>query len=96
MPKIVVFDSGLGSLSVIKSIRKKIKAEVIYYADQESYPYGTKSIHQLNKIIKNTILKLQESFDPDIIVVASNTPSLLLNIESGEGIGTGIQLIFKS
>ena len=81
MPKIVVFDSGLGSLSVIKSIRKKITADVIYFADQASYPYGTKTISQLDKIMKKTISKLQEKFDPDIIVVGSNTPSLLLDIE---------------
>ena len=81
MAKIIVFDSGLGSLSVIKSIRKRINAEVIYFADQASYPYGTKSVSQLDKIIKNTILKLQKKFDPDIIVVGSNTPSLLLDIE---------------
>ena len=81
MPKIVVFDSGLGSLSIIKSIRKKINAEVIYFADQSNYPYGTKTIGQLDRIIKKTILKLQEKFEPDIIIVGSNTPSLLLDIE---------------
>ena len=81
MAKIIVFDSGLGSLSIIKSIRKRINAEVIYFADQLSYPYGTKSVSQLYKIIKKTILKLQEKFKPDIIIVGSNTLSLLLNIE---------------
>ncbi len=81
MPKIVVFDSGLGSLSVIKSIQKKINAEIIYFADQDNYPYGTKSVSHLDKIIKSTITKLQEKFEPDIIVVGSNTPSLLLDIE---------------
>jgi glutamate racemase len=81
MPKIVVFDSGLGSLSVIKSIQKKINAEIIYFADQDNYPYGTKNISQLDRIIRSTIAKLQEKFEPDIIVVGSNTPSLLLDIE---------------
>ncbi len=86
MTKIVVFDSGLGSLSVIKPIQKKIKAEIIYFADQKNYPYGTKTIPQLDKIIKSTISKLQEKFDPDIIVVGSNTPSLLLDIEKKDKI----------
>jgi glutamate racemase len=81
MAKIIVFDSGLGSLSIIKSIRKKINAEVTYFADQSSYPYGTKTVSQLDKIIKKTISKLQEKFKPDIIIVGSNTPSLLLDIE---------------
>ncbi|HXU95072.1 MAG TPA: aspartate/glutamate racemase family protein [Candidatus Nitrosotalea sp.] len=86
MAKIVVFDSGMGSLSVIKPIQKRIKAEIIYFADQENYPYGTKTVPQLDKIIKSTIVTLQEKFSPDVIVVGSNTPSLLLNIEKKDKI----------
>ena len=81
MTKIVVFDSGMGSLSVIKPIQKRIKAEIIYFADQKNYPYGTKTVPQLDKIIKSTIITLQKNFSPDVIVVGSNTPSLLLHIE---------------
>ena len=86
MTKIVVFDSGMGSLSVIKPIQKRIKAEIIYFADQKNYPYGTKTVPQLDKIIKSTISKLQEKFSPDVIVVGSNTPSLLLHIEKKDRI----------
>jgi len=86
MIKIVVFDSGMGSLSVIKPIQKRIKAEIIYFADQKNYPYGTKTVPQLDKIIKSTISKLQEKFSPDVIVVGSNTPSLLLHIEKKDKI----------
>ncbi|NDB47225.1 MAG: glutamate racemase [Nitrososphaeria archaeon] len=74
---IAVFDSGLGSLSVIQSIQKIAKSEIIYFADQKNFPYGKKTRQDLKKIIKNTISKLQESFHPDIIVMASNTPSVL-------------------
>ena len=86
MIKIVVFDSGLGSLSVIKPIQKRINADIIYFADQKNYPYGTKTVSQLDKIIKSTIIQLQERFEPDIIIVGSNTPSLLLNIEKKDKI----------
>ena len=75
--KIVVFDSGLGSLSVIKSIQKKTKSDIIYLADKKNFPYGKKTKPQLYKIITNTIKKISEKFDPDVIVLASNTPSLL-------------------
>jgi glutamate racemase len=78
MPRIVVFDSGLGSLSIIKPIQKKIKSEIIYFADQKNFPYGTKSFSKLEKIIKLTIIRLEKKFEPDIIVIGSNTPSLLL------------------
>ncbi len=60
---------------------------VIYFADQVTIPMvQKKGVRQLNKIMKSTISKLQEKFDPDIIVVGSNTPSLLLDIEKKDRI----------
>jgi len=82
--KIAVFDSGIGSLSIIHAIQKISKAEIIYFADQQNYPYGKKSQVQLRKIIQKSIKLMQERFSPDIIVVASNTPSLMLNLETRE------------
>jgi len=76
--KIVVFDSGLGSLSIIKPIQKKITADIIYFADQRNFPYGTKSVGNLRNIIESTIIMLEKQFHPDLIVIGSNTPSLLL------------------
>ena len=78
MPRITIFDSGFGSLSIIKPIQKKIKSEIIYFADQKNFPYGTKSVSELDKIIKSTIVRLEKKFKPDIIIIGSNTPSLLL------------------
>jgi glutamate racemase len=75
--KIVVFDSGLGSLSIIKAIQKRTKSNIIYLADKKNFPYGKKTKSQLYKIITDTIKKISEKFDPDVIVLASNTPSLL-------------------
>jgi len=80
MARIVVFDSGFGSLSVIRPIQKAIKSDLIYYADQKNFPYGKKSKSQLTKIITNRIKFLEEKFNPDLIVVGSNTPSLLVDI----------------
>ena len=76
---VAVFDSGLGSLSIIQSIQKITKSEIIYFADQKNFPYGKKTKFTLKKIIKNTISKLQEVFHPDIIIMASNTPSILFS-----------------
>ncbi len=78
MVKIAVFDSGLGSLSIIKAIQKICKSEIIYFADQKNFPYGKKSKKQLEIIIKQTIKLLEEKFSPDVIVMASNTPSLMV------------------
>ena len=83
MVRIAVFDSGLGSLSIIQRMQKTFKSEIIYFADQQSYPYGKKSQEQLEKIMCKSI-NLLESFSPDFIVVASNTPSLMLNLHTSK------------
>jgi len=77
--KIAVFDSGFGSLSIIREIQKKIKGELIYFADQKNFPYGVKSKIELENIIKDTVVLLEEKFSPELIVMASNTPTLLLD-----------------
>jgi len=77
MAKIAVFDSGFGSLSIIQPIQKTTKSEIIYFADQNNFPYGKKSKSQLYKIIIQTIDLLKTRFNPDLIVVGSNTPTLL-------------------
>ena len=80
MAKIIVFDSGFGSLSIIQPIQKVIKSNIIYFADQKNFPYGKKSKAQLTKIITKTLNFLDEKFQPDLIVIGSNTPSLLVQI----------------
>lgn len=78
--RIVVFDSGLGSLSIINQIRKLCKVDIIYFADSKNFPYGKKTQAQLNSTINLTLNRLEQNFCPDLIVMASNTPSLVLNI----------------
>ncbi|MGI0004294.1 MAG: glutamate racemase, partial [Candidatus Nitrosotenuis sp.] len=58
--------------------QKQTKAEIIYFADQKNFPYGEKPKNKLEKIIKNTINEMKDRFKPDVIVVGSNTPSLLM------------------
>lgn len=87
MARIAVFDSGLGSLSIIKSIQKVCKIEIIYFADQKNFPYGTKSRKQLEQIIKKSIELLEKKFSPELIVIGSNTPTIMLEITSKKIIG---------
>ena len=86
MSRIAVFDSGLGSLSIIRSIQKFTKTEIIYYADQKNFPYGKKTKLQLKKIIDQTIQKLEDQFHPSLIIMASNTPSILFSNYLGKKI----------
>ena len=81
MARIIVFDSGFGSLSIIKPIQQAVKSDIIYFADQKNFPYGQKSKSELTKIITNGLKLLEEKFKPDLIVVGSNTPSLLVQIK---------------
>ena len=80
MAKIAVFDSGFGSLSIIKPIQQAVKSDIVYFADQKNFPYGKKSKLELTKIITKTVNMLEEKFGPDLIVIGSNTPSLLVEI----------------
>ena len=77
VPKIAVFDSGLGSLSIINGLQSVMYAEIVYFADQKHFPYGTKPRHKLHSLMNHTISMLQDMFTPDVIIVGSNTPSLL-------------------
>jgi len=73
---IVVFDSGIGSMSVIREIKRELPNEnLIYFADKANFPYGIKSQNDLFKIVHNTI-KYLERFRPKLIIIASNTPSI--------------------
>ena len=92
MVRIAVFDSGLGSLSIINAIQKRCKSEIIYFADQKNFPYGNKSKKQLESIIKQTIQLLEENFSPDVIVMASNTPSLMVKITNKKVIGVNLPI----
>jgi len=87
MTRIAVFDSGLGSLSIIKSIQKICKTEIIYFADQKNFPYGNKTKKHLEQIIKKSIDLLEKNFKPDLIVIGSNTPTIMLQITNKKIIG---------
>lgn len=88
MPRIAVFDSGLGSLSVVRELRRAarsggVTAEIIYYADTASFPYGSKPRAELGRIVSRTVSGLRDRFAPDAVVIASNTPCLVLDIRDG-------------
>jgi glutamate racemase len=73
---IAVFDSGIGSLSIIKELRRELPAEdVLYFADRAHFPYGNKSHKELYEITVNTVNYLKR-LKPKMIVLASNTPTV--------------------
>ena len=73
--KIGVFDSGIGGLSVVKSmLEHSLFEEIIYYGDTARVPYGTKD---KNTIIRYGIEAIEffKNFELDLIIVACNTVS---------------------
>ncbi|HEY6528526.1 MAG TPA: glutamate racemase [Cellvibrionaceae bacterium] len=75
---ILVFDSGLGGLSVAREIiRAQPQCQISYVADTAYFPYGTKTdaelITRIEMLIEQALVKLA----PDLIVIACNTASTL-------------------
>lgn len=68
-----IFDSGLGGLSILNEIRKRLPLEkLIYLADSKNAPYGEKPTASIVKISKqNTEYLLNK--ECKLIVVACNT-----------------------
>jgi glutamate racemase len=73
--KIGVFDSGIGGLTVVKSLLKhQLFEEIIYFGDTARVPYGNKD---KNTIIRYAIEAVEffKNFELDLIIVACNTVS---------------------
>lgn len=70
-----VFDSGVGGLTVVKSlIDHKLFDEIIYFGDTARVPYGVKD---KNTIIRYSLEALEffKNFDIDIMIAACNSVS---------------------
>lgn len=70
-----IFDSGIGGLSVLRSIREQMPDEdLIYFGDQVHVPYGPRSTGQIQNFSER-ITRFLLKHDSKIIVVACNTAS---------------------
>jgi len=75
---LLIFDSGVGGLSVLAPIRALLPAApIVYAADSEYYPYGTKTSEEIEARVPLMLGRLAESFDPELIVIACNTASTI-------------------
>lgn len=78
-PRLIVFDSGIGGLSVSNEIRKQLPTvEIIYVADNRIYPYGLQEESVLIKRVCQIMPTLESRFAPDAIVVACNSASTVV------------------
>jgi len=75
---LLFFDSGVGGLSVLGPTRALIPtAPIVYVADDEFYPYGTKSDAELADRLPALLTRLVERFSPRLAVIACNTASTI-------------------
>jgi glutamate racemase len=78
-PTILVFDSGLGGLTVLREIvRARPDAHYVYVADDAFFPYGHHSEDQIIARVVPLIGELIGKHVPDLVVIACNTASTLV------------------
>ena len=77
-PTVLVFDSGVGGLTVFREIAKALPgARYVYLADDAGFPYGSLPEEALVTRVVHVIGKAIAEHKPDLVVVACNTASTL-------------------
>lgn len=75
---ILLFDSGVGGLTVLAELRKLLPdAPVIYAADLAGLPYGEKTEAEIAARVAGLLGLLSERFRPRLITIACNTASTI-------------------
>jgi glutamate racemase len=78
-PTILVFDSGLGGLTVLREIvATRPEAHYVYVADDAFFPYGHHSEDEIIARVVPLIGELIAAHAPDLVMIACNTASTLV------------------
>jgi glutamate racemase len=76
-PTILVFDSGLGGLTVLREIvRARRDAHYVYVADDAFFPYGHHGEEEIIARVVPLVGELIAAHVPDLVVIACNTMSV--------------------
>ena len=79
VPRVLVFDSGLGGLTVFTQIAKiRPDAALIYAADDAAFPYAALGESELVSRVASVMERLVALHAPDLVVIACNTASTLV------------------
>lgn len=77
--KILMFDSGLGGLTVYREVvTARPQADFIYVADDAAFPYGAIEENALVTRVVALMGGLIESHRPDLVVIPCNTASTIV------------------
>lgn len=75
----LVFDSGLGGLSITADLRRLLPdLQLAYLADNAGLPYGEKTEHWLLMRVLDVIAAMLDLVEPRVIVIACNTASTVV------------------
>ena len=75
---VLIFDSGVGGLSVLAPIRALLPGlPVVYAADNAGFPYGTKTEAEIAARVPALLGRLVERYRPRLVVIACNTASTI-------------------
>lgn len=75
---IVIFDSGVGGLSIYQEIKQVLpQVPVVYCSDMAGFPYGPKPEQEVIERTSRCLNALAERFDPSLAVIACNTASTI-------------------
>jgi len=78
-PTIIVFDSGLGGLTVYREVVKvRPDAKFVYALDDAFFPYGRRSEPVLVARVLEVMGEWIAAHRPDLVVIACNTASTLV------------------
>lgn len=76
-PTILVFDSGLGGLTVLREVvRARPDARYVYVADDSFFPYGHHTEEEIIDRVVPLMGELIAEHGPDLVVIACNTMSV--------------------
>jgi len=71
---VLVFDSGIGGLTVLREARVLMPERgFVYVADDEGFPYGAWDEAPLRARIVSLFSRLLEEYQPEAVIVACNT-----------------------
>jgi glutamate racemase len=76
LPRIGVFDSGVGGLTVLKAMAEQLPAHYLYFGDTARLPYGTKSAETVARYAIGATRFLEKQ-NIDLLVIACNTATAL-------------------
>ncbi|MBP0578744.1 glutamate racemase [Labrys sp. LIt4] len=78
-PTVLVFDSGLGGLTVFSELQKALSgARFVYAADDAVFPYGRLAEDVVVERVVEVMERLIPRYQPSLVVIACNTISTVV------------------